>query len=71
MALLNKVNTLFLQRFKGDVTLAKNVLISVFLHALEYYNKLLFIMTNYPSALNKAFKLRIYLKLYYLKLIKL
>lgn len=63
--LLDEVDTFFSQRAKGDATLAKNALVSVFLRVLEYYDGLLFLTTNRPGALDEAFKSRIHLKLYY------
>ncbi|KAK1832538.1 hypothetical protein QBC39DRAFT_280810 [Podospora conica] len=63
--LLDEVDTFFSQRAKGDNTLAKNALISVFLRMLEYYDGLLFLTTNRPGALDEAFKSRIHLKLWY------
>lgn len=63
--LLDEVDTFFSQRAKGDATLAKNALVSVFLRVLEYYDGLLFLTTNRPGALDEAFKSRIHLKLWY------
>ncbi|KAK0124165.1 hypothetical protein ONS95_009147 [Cadophora gregata] len=63
--LLDEVDTFFSQRLKGDATLIKNALVSVFLRVLEYYDGLLFLTTNRPDALDEAFKSRIYLSLYY------
>ncbi|KAH8900348.1 hypothetical protein GQ53DRAFT_815237 [Thozetella sp. PMI_491] len=63
--LLDEVDTFFTQRSKGDSTLTKNAIVSVFLRVLEYYNGLLFLTTNRPGALDEAFKSRIHLKLYY------
>ncbi|PMD33611.1 hypothetical protein L207DRAFT_517670 [Hyaloscypha variabilis F] len=63
--LLDEVDTFFSQRSKGDVTLTKNALVSVFLRVLEYYDGLLFLTTNRPGALDEAFKSRIHLTLYY------
>ncbi|KAL2071792.1 hypothetical protein VTL71DRAFT_13027 [Oculimacula yallundae] len=63
--LLDEVDTFFSQRSKGDATLTKNALVSVFLRVLEYYDGLLFLTTNRPGALDEAFKSRIHLSLYY------
>ncbi|KAH7310199.1 aaa family ATPase [Rhexocercosporidium sp. MPI-PUGE-AT-0058] len=63
--LLDEVDTFFSQRSKGDVTLTKNALVSVFLRVLEYYDGLLFMTTNRPGAVDEAFKSRIHLTLYY------
>ncbi|KAK4187374.1 hypothetical protein QBC35DRAFT_498874 [Podospora australis] len=63
--LLDEVDTFFSQRAKGDATLAKNALVSVFLRVLEYYDGLLFLTTNRPGSLDEAFKSRIHLQLYY------
>lgn len=63
--LLDEVDTFFSQRSKGDATLTKNALVSVFLRVLEYYDGLLLLTTNRPGALDEAFKSRIHLTLYY------
>ncbi|KAH8655727.1 hypothetical protein BX600DRAFT_515435 [Xylariales sp. PMI_506] len=63
--LLDEVDTFFSQRSKGDSTLTKNTLVSVFLRVLEYYDGLLFLTTNRPGALDEAFRSRLHLTLYY------
>ncbi|KAM7194251.1 hypothetical protein V8F33_007397 [Rhypophila sp. PSN 637] len=63
--LLDEVDTFLSQRARGDTTLAKNALVSVFLRVLEYYDGVLLMTTNRTGALDEAFESRIHLKLYY------
>ncbi|KAE9373804.1 hypothetical protein N431DRAFT_407511 [Stipitochalara longipes BDJ] len=68
--LLDEVDTFFSQRSKGDSSITKNALVSVFLRVLDYYTGILFLTTNRSGALDEAFKSRIHYKIYYPPLTK-
>ncbi|KAF2672081.1 hypothetical protein BT63DRAFT_187407 [Microthyrium microscopicum] len=63
--LLDEVDTFFSQRSRGDSSITKNALVSVFLRVLDYYTGILFLTTNRPGALDEAFKSRIHAQIYY------
>ncbi|KAJ5703972.1 hypothetical protein N7493_011110 [Penicillium malachiteum] len=59
----------FLKR-RNDTDLARNAIVSVFLRTLEYYSGILFLTTNRVGQIDRAFKSRIHVSLYYPKLDK-
>ncbi|KAJ5537845.1 hypothetical protein N7494_007324 [Penicillium frequentans] len=59
----------FLKR-RNDTDLPRNAIVSVFLRTLEYYSGILFLTTNRVGQIDRAFKSRIHVSLYYPKLDK-
>jgi hypothetical protein len=66
--LLNKADVFLEQRLLNNLT--HNSLVSVFLHKLKYYKKILFLMTNWVSQFDEAILSQIHLMLRYDNLTK-
>ncbi|KAI8962532.1 P-loop containing nucleoside triphosphate hydrolase protein [Daldinia sp. FL1419] len=64
--LLDEADIFLSKRTNHDIT--RNAIVSVFLRTLEYYSGILFLTTNRVGTIDRAFKSRIHLSLYYPKL---
>ncbi|KAI2782628.1 P-loop containing nucleoside triphosphate hydrolase protein [Daldinia loculata] len=64
--LLDEADIFLSRRTNHDIT--RNAIVSVFLRTLEYYSGILFLTTNRVGTIDRAFKSRIHLSLYYPKL---
>ncbi|KAI1288156.1 P-loop containing nucleoside triphosphate hydrolase protein [Xylaria venustula] len=64
--LLDEADIFLSRRNNHDIT--RNAIVSVFLRTLEYYSGILFLTTNRVGMIDRAFKSRIHLALYYPKL---
>ncbi|KAI0544468.1 P-loop containing nucleoside triphosphate hydrolase protein [Xylaria curta] len=53
---------------RDNINITRNAIVSVFLRTLEYYSGILFLTTNRIGTIDRAFKSRIHLSLYYPKL---
>ncbi|KAI0860003.1 P-loop containing nucleoside triphosphate hydrolase protein [Xylaria cubensis] len=53
---------------RDNTNITRNAIVSVFLRTLEYYSGILFLTTNRIGTIDRAFKSRIHLSLYYPKL---
>ncbi|RWA06679.1 hypothetical protein EKO27_g8426 [Xylaria grammica] len=66
--LLDEADIFLSKRNNHDIT--RNAIVSVFLRTLEYYSGILFLTTNRVGMIDRAFKSRIHLTLYYPRLNK-
>ncbi|EAQ84869.1 hypothetical protein CHGG_08883 [Chaetomium globosum CBS 148.51] len=63
--LLDEADIFLSQREKGDESVTRNAMVSIFLRTLEYYPGILFLTTNRPGVLDEAVKSRVHVNLNY------
>ncbi|KAH6842761.1 hypothetical protein B0I37DRAFT_382754 [Chaetomium sp. MPI-CAGE-AT-0009] len=63
--LLDEADIFLSQREKGDESITRNAMVSIFLRTLEYYPGILFLTTNRPGVLDEAVKSRVHVSLHY------
>ncbi|KAI1770757.1 P-loop containing nucleoside triphosphate hydrolase protein [Hypoxylon cercidicola] len=68
--LLDEADVFLARRNVSNTDVARNAIVSVFLRSLEYYSGILFLTTNRIGIIDRAFKSRIHLALFYPRLDK-
>ncbi|KAI6378727.1 hypothetical protein MCOR25_002148 [Pyricularia grisea] len=63
--LLDEADIFLSQRERGDDSIMRNAIVSVFLRTLEYYPGILFLTTNRVGVMDEAVKSRVHLSLHY------
>ncbi|KAK3292477.1 uncharacterized protein B0H64DRAFT_435213 [Chaetomium fimeti] len=63
--LLDEADIFLSQRERGDESITRNAMVSIFLRTLEYYPGILFLTTNRPGVLDEAVKSRVHVSLNY------
>ncbi|EJT77111.1 hypothetical protein GGTG_07023 [Gaeumannomyces tritici R3-111a-1] len=63
--LLDEAEIFLSQRMRGDGSIQRNAMVSVFLRILEYYPGILFLTTNRVGTMDEAVKSRVHVSLHY------